>query len=96
MADPVDRSSISLFGLKASIVYGWYTAVEFTSWRIRQASDGRWTLTGTVGRVDVVQSRKVPLLFTAPRDKGFWLWPIEGDVRITNGRLAAWLGPPEQ
>jgi hypothetical protein len=54
-----------------------------------------WTLTATIARVDAFMARQRPLLFSAPRAGGFWIWPIE-EITIGTTTLTARLGPPEQ
>lgn len=88
-------TSLTLHGLAASILWGYRPAVELTSWQIAKR-EGQWTLTGVTARVDPFQARQKPLLFAAPRPQGFWAWPIDGVLQISEGRIMAKLGPPEQ
>jgi hypothetical protein len=86
--------SLTLHGGAGSLLWGYRVAVELKFWHIMKL-DGAWWLTGTIARVDKFQARQAPLLFTAPRDKGFWAWPIVSlDLGDTN--LRAQLGPPER
>lgn len=88
-------TSLTMRGGSASILWGCRTAVALRSWAIKKNPKGQWSLTATVERVDAFQARQRPLLFTAPRKGGFWMWPI---VSLTVGpsQLVAELGPPEQ
>ena len=85
---------LTLHGGRASLLWGYRTAAELSTWRIKK-DKGKWTLTGTLVRVDAFQARQTPLLFTAPRDKGMWCFPIESLDMGTN-QLRAILGQPEQ
>ena len=88
--------SLTLTGGAGSVLWGYRVAVELTAWRITRVKDeGRWVLSGTVARVDKFQARQAPLLFTAPRAGGFWLWPITA-ITVGETSLRATLGPPER
>lgn len=87
---------LTLHGGTASLLWGYRTAAVLKSWRItKDKKQGKWTLTGTLARVDAFQARQTPLIFTAPRDKGMWCWPIES-IDMGPNHLRAILGPPEQ
>jgi hypothetical protein len=86
---------LTLHGGAASLVLGYSTAVVLRSWRIAKDDTGRWVLTGSIGRVDAFLSRQKPLLFTAPRDGGFWAWGVES-IELGPTSLRAYLGPPER
>lgn len=86
--------ALTISGGAASILYGYRQAATLTSWRITKR-DGRWTLTATVARVDRFMARQKPLLFTAPRAKGFWAWGVTS-MDVGTNQLVATLGPPEQ
>lgn len=86
---------VKLHGEAASITYGYHTAAVVRSWVIRKREDGCWTLTATIARADRFQCRQRGLLFSAPRDGGFWCWPIE-TLTLSETQLQARLGPPEQ
>jgi len=86
---------LRIHGGAASILWGYRPAVTLRAWAITKVK-GRWQLTATVERVDAFSARQKPLLFTAPRDKGFWAWGVEGEVQIVGSQLRVQLGPPEQ
>lgn len=90
--------NVRLRGSRASILWGYRPAAELTAWtivRVAKPKNG-WQLRGTMTRPDRFMLRQTPLLFTAPRDGGFWLWPIE-TLNIVNERsIVAALGQPEQ
>ncbi len=88
-------SSLTLHGAAAEILWGYRSAVALKSWRIAKDKKGAWILTGVVARVDAFQARQKPLLFTAPRDKGFWAWGVE-QLTVVGSQIKATLGPPEQ
>ena len=54
-----------------------------------------WRLKASVRRGDFFQLRQRPLYFTAPRDKGFWCFPIL-EAQFDGKVLDCKLGPPEQ
>jgi hypothetical protein len=88
--------TLTLRGTAASIVWGHRTAALVRRWSVaRGKQPGEWTLTAKVDRVDPFQLRQRPLLFTAPRQGGFWCWPVVEIVSVTAGALQARLGPPE-
>jgi hypothetical protein len=70
-------------------------AAALSSWRIAKSETGEWILSGTLARVDLFQVRNKGLLFTAPRDKGFWSWPVLS-IDVVGMQLRARLGPPDQ
>jgi hypothetical protein len=85
---------LTVRGTTASLLWGYRSAATLRSWTI-QRTDGQWTLTGTIERVDRFMARQTPLLFTAPRPHGFWAWGVES-VQVGTNQLVAKLGPPEQ
>jgi len=85
---------LTLRGGAASLLWGYRPAVTLRSWTIAK-TDGQWTLTGTIDRVDRFMARQTPLLFTAPRPQGFWAWGVES-VHVGTSQVVAKLGPPEQ
>lgn len=89
-----DRLVLHATGDSAAILWGYRQAVVLKSWQIAKVK-GKWTLRGAVQRVDAFQARQRPLLFTAPRPKGYWAWPIE-TLDLGPSQLVATLGPPEQ
>lgn len=89
--------SLTITGGAGAVLHGYREAVVLSAWRIvrRKADGGEWILSGTIARVDKAQARKTPLLFTAPRASGFWMWPIDA-IEIGETSLRAHLGPPER
>jgi hypothetical protein len=89
--------SLTITGGAGSVLWGYRVAVELTAWRIVRvkADGGDWILTATIARVDKFQARQAPLLFTAPKAGGFWMWPIDA-IEIGETSLRAHLGPPER
>jgi hypothetical protein len=87
---------VTLHGGPASLLWGYRTAAVLTSWRITRVKRGRWALAATVSRVDPFQLRQRPLLFTAPRARGFWAWGVISLDEVTPRTISATLGPPEQ
>jgi hypothetical protein len=86
-----------LFGVGGAIVCGYTTAAELASWRITKARDGKWWLRATAKRIDTFLASKARgLLFTAPREKTVWGWPLAGPITITGTAIAAVLGEPER
>lgn len=89
-------TSLTLHGGAAEILWGYRPAVVLAKWRItRDKKKNAWHLTGTASRVDAFQSRQTPLLFTAPREHGFWAWSVE-QLTVSGSQIKATLGPPEQ
>lgn len=89
--------SLTIHGGAGSVLWGYRVAVELTSWRITRvkAEGGAWMLSATIARIDKFHARQAPLLFTAPRQGGFWAWPIAA-IEIGETSLRASLGPPER
>jgi len=92
---------LRLRGKAGAVLWGYRTAASLGGWTItqQQAKKGepkRWTLVGTVERLDPFQARQRPLLFTAHRDKGMWAWPIVELQEAGPIRIRAILGAPEQ
>jgi hypothetical protein len=81
-----------------TLVWGYRPVAVLTSWRIVKAP-GAWKLSATFAQADAWQCRQAAkyqeLLFTAPRDKGRWCWPLT-DVNVGTTELRATLGPPLQ
>jgi hypothetical protein len=86
---------VTLRGGAGAILWGYRTAAQVNTWAIRKRRR-EWVLTAAVGRADAFQCRQRPLLFSAPRAGGFWVWPLVGQPKIAGGTLVASLGPPEQ
>jgi len=89
--------ALTITGGAGSVLWGHRVAVEVTRWRIRRIKEtgGDWILSATIARIDKFQSRQAPLLFTAPRPGGFWMWPVDA-IEIGDTSLLAYLGPPER
>lgn len=89
--------SLAIRGTAGAVVYGSRDAIRLTSWRIVRvkADGGVWMLSATYDWIDQFHSRRAPLLFTAPRAGGFWMWPIDA-IEIGETSLRAHLGPPER
>lgn len=96
------QHSLRLRGQTGSLLWGYRTAATLGPWRIqrqqeRKGQPPQWTLSATVACVDPFQSRQRPLIFTAPRQRGWWCWPIVGDVQhVGPNHIRATLGQPEQ
>jgi hypothetical protein len=88
-------NSLALHGGAASLLWGHREAAALGPWRITRADRGRWYLSATIARANPFMLRQRPLLFTAPRTRGFWAWGIEA-IEVGPGTLYARLGPPEQ
>lgn len=86
--------SLTVRGTKGSVLWGYRSAADFTSWTIARP-EGHWQLLAVLLRVDRFAIRQRPLLFAAPRQQGFWCWAIES-IDVGDHRLLARLGPPEQ
>jgi len=90
--------SLTVTGLVGAVMYGSREAVVIKSWRITRskADGGHWMLSARIDRVvSLFYARQAPLLFTAPRAHGFWMWPIDA-IEIGETNLRAYLGPPER
>jgi hypothetical protein len=85
---------LTVRGEAGALLLGYQPAVTLRRWTIAR-TDGQWTLTGTIDRIDRFMARRGPLLFTAPRQQGFWAWGVES-VQVGTHSLVAKLGPPEQ
>jgi hypothetical protein len=87
-----------LRGRSASILWGHRPAATVSSWRVwkqRTKAGQVWRLSATVDRASAFDLRQSPLLFAAPRQGGFFLWPLVGAPRLEQKSLSAELGPPE-
>lgn len=93
---------VKVRGRAGSILWGYHTAATIGAWRIRRKPQKKgeapqWTLSADVGRLDKFQTRQQPLVFTAPRQRGWWCWPVIGDLQhVGPNQIRAILGPPEQ
>lgn len=85
---------LRLHGNRGSLLHGYQDAAVLGQWTIDRP-DGIWLLTATIVRLDHAYKNKRPLMFTAPREHGWWSWGIES-VDYGEQRLLARLGPPEQ
>lgn len=91
---------LTMRGQQASIAWGYRQAATLGTWTVRKDVDEKtqravWTLTARLGtQVDRFQLRQRPLLFSAPRKGGFWVWPVR-TLHVGETTLLADLGPPE-
>ena len=93
-------STVQLRGRVGVVSWGYLTPASCRRWRVTRAPDQTWTLAATLDTVDrfvlarALKDRQFPVLFTAPRAKGRWCWPVQrmtvGDTTVT-----ATLGPLE-
>lgn len=95
------RHKLRVTGKTGSLLWGYHAAAQLGTWNIRRQAESKgkppqWTLTARVVRIDPFQSRQRPLIFTAPRHRGFWCWPIIGDLQLGTNQIRATLGQPEQ
>ena len=90
-------STLAVTGVAGAVLWGHRTAIVVARWRIVRTKDtgGDWILSAAITRIDKFQSRQAPLLFTAPRPGGFWMWPVDA-IEIGDTSLLAYLGPPER
>jgi hypothetical protein len=90
--------AVQLYGPRASLLWGYRPVAGLTHWRIIKGPQA-WTLTATLERASVWEcqqaARYQELLFTAPRAKGRWCFPVN-DFSATQTQLRATVGPPEQ
>jgi hypothetical protein len=77
-----------------AILWGYRPAIILKTWSIKR-EQAVWKLRAEFDQIDPFQARQRPLLFSAPRKKGFWLWPVE-EIVIGNSLVEATLGAPEQ
>lgn len=93
--------SLRVRGPQASILWGYRTAATLSGWTVSKRRDEKsgkwlWSLSAKLGaQTDRFQLRQRPLLFTAPRRGGFWVWPVLA-VTVGETTISAQLGPPEQ
>jgi hypothetical protein len=89
---------LELHGSRATVLWGYRDVAGLRMWRIVKGPQA-WTLTATLERANTFECRQGAryreLLFTAPRDKGRWCFPLV-DVSIGTTELRATLGPPLQ
>lgn len=89
-------SSLRLHGGQADVLWHHQPAISVRSWLIaKDKKTQAWTLSGQIHWINSFYARQTPLLFTAPREKGMWAWPITS-LQLGSKELIATLGPPEQ
>jgi hypothetical protein len=89
---------LRITGHAGAILWGYRTAAVVTGWTLQrgQVKGQRvWTLTATLARTSPFELRQTPLLFSAPREKGFWVWPLLGPPTVEHSKLTVRVGPPE-
>lgn len=90
--------ALELHGAQATLLWGYRDVAGLRRWRIVKGPQG-WTLAATLAHANPFEcaqgARYKELLFTAPRDKGRWCFPLV-DVSIGTTELRATLGPPLQ
>jgi len=88
---------LELHGARATLLWGYRDVAGLRRWRITKGPT--WTLTATLEHANPFEcaqgARYKELLFTAPRDKGRWCFPLV-DVSLGTTELRATLGPPLQ
>jgi len=90
--------SLTVRGPAGAILWGYRTAAVVRSWavvRARAAGGPVWTLTATVERVSPFELRQSGLMFSAPREGGFFVFPLLEAPRVAGGTVTARVGPPE-
>jgi len=93
-------ASLTLTGVRGSIVWAYHDAATIAQWVVRRSRDEqtqqwRWRLAATLGpSVDRFKLRQRPLRFVAPRHGGFWCWQLR-ELTLTERTLVATLDPPE-
>lgn len=91
--------SLKLRGRGGAVLWGYRTAAAIGAWTVTRAAKddgGAWTLAATIERVSPFELRQSGLYFSAPRQGGFFVWPILEPPHVDAIRLVAKLGPPEQ
>jgi len=90
-------NAITLRGIRGSLVHGYRPAASCPTWAIsRGTKAGEWALSATVEGVNAFALRQRPLLFTAPRKRGLWCFPVQQLTLTDDARsLRATLGQPE-
>jgi len=90
---------LSIRGATGAILWGYRTAAVVRGWTVVRArvNGARvWTLTATLERASPFELRQSGLHFSAPRQGGFFLWPLLEAPRVEGQRLTVKVGPPEQ
>ena len=91
------ENGLTVRGVRGALLWGYTDAAALGPWTIVKAPNQRdWILCATITRFDVFRVRQKNLMFTAPRNGGFWSWPVVGQVQIDARTLTARLGRPEQ
>jgi hypothetical protein len=88
-------TNLALHGGAATLLWGDREAAVLSSWQIVRASRHQWQLTATITRTNPFYCRQRPLLFAAPRTRGFWTWAVE-TLDVGPRTLQATLGQPLQ
>ena len=78
----------------ASITWGYYTAAALRTWTLSKSERGEWSLRAGIDRADPFKLRQRPLLFIAPREGGYFCFPIRS-ISVGKDYLTAQLGKPE-
>jgi hypothetical protein len=95
---PNGEPPVQLHGTRAALLWGYREVAGLRMWRIIKGAQG-WVLTATLERTNRFEvdagARCHELLFTAPRDKGRWCFPVL-DVSLTPTALHATVGAPVQ
>lgn len=90
---------LAIRGPSGAILWGYRTAAIVDRWTVKRSrvQGARvWTLTGTVAHASPFELRQTGLHFSAPRQGGFFLWPLLEAPRLDGARLTVTVGPPEQ
>jgi len=93
-----DGGGLTVRGVRGALLWGYADAATLGVWTITKLPlpNRDWILSAQVARVDVFRVRQKNLMFTAPRNGGFWSWPVVGQVQLDGARMTARLGKPEQ
>jgi hypothetical protein len=89
---------VTLTGGEATVVWGYHTAAVCRSWTVTKAGRvGAWALSAVVSRVDAFKLTRggSELKFTAPRQGGYFCWPVLTITLVDASHVSATLGPPE-
>jgi len=91
-------NSLTVHGDQAALVWGYRTTADLRAWRITRTKDG-WILLATVTKSTTWEVRQAvrcnELLFTAPRARGRWCFPVLAVTEIGT-YVSDILGPPQQ
>ena len=96
---------MTLRGSRASFVWGYRPAARVASYTVERRREKdeapwAWTLRATlIGAIDRFALRQRPLLFSADRRGGFFVWPVTRlhvhEHSASNVVVTAELGPPD-